>query len=63
MIRQTQPPKKPSRPDAYSEGENEAPGLIEEEPVDMERETPETENEPVEREDRPEKSDPPIFEE
>ena len=58
-----QPPKKPARPSSYSEGENESPQLIENEPVDMERDVPEEDNEPVEREERQEKPDTPIFEE
>lgn len=56
-------PKKPVRPYTYSEGENEAPKLVEEEPVDVERDAPETENEPLEREDRQDQPNPPIFEE
>lgn len=55
-------PKQPPRRNAYSEGENESPKLIETEPTDVEREAPETENEPVER-DEPRETDPPIFEE
>jgi hypothetical protein len=51
------------RPYTYSEGENEAPKLVEEEPVDVERDAPETENEPLEREDRQDQPNPPIFEE
>ena len=58
-----QPPKKPARPNSYSEGENESPQLIENEPVDMERDVPEEDNEPVEREERQDKPDVPIFEE
>ena len=58
-----EPPKKPARRGSYSEGEDEAPRLIEDEPVDLERETPETENEPVERDERDEKPEPPVFEE
>ena len=42
-------PRKPKRPDAYSEGEDEAPKLIETEMADVERELPETGNEPVEQ--------------
>ncbi len=42
-------PKKSIRPSAYSEGENESPKLVDLEPVEVERETPEIENEPVER--------------
>ncbi|HEY8161623.1 MAG: hypothetical protein ACR650_11480 [Methylocystis sp.] len=42
-------PRKPERPNAYSEGEDEAPKLIEAEIVDVERELPETGNEPVEQ--------------
>ncbi len=42
-------PRKPKQPGAYSEGEDEAPKLIETEMVDVEREIPETENEPVQQ--------------
>jgi hypothetical protein len=55
-------PKKRARPGSYSEGENESPKLVEVEPVDVERETPETENEPVERGGLDETGSP-IFEE
>jgi hypothetical protein len=55
-------PKKPLRPSSYSEGENESPKLVEVEPVEVERETPETENEPVERGGLDETGSP-IFEE
>jgi len=58
-----QPPKKPVRPGSCSEGENESPRLIENEPVDIEREIPEEDNEPVEREEPQDKPDAPIFEE
>ena len=58
-----QPPKKPTRPGSCSEGENESPRLIENEPVDIEREIPEEDNEPVEREESQDKPDAPIFEE
>ncbi len=56
-------PKKPVRPYTYSEGENESPKLVEEEPVDVERDVPDTENKPVESDERQDKPDPPIFEE
>lgn len=55
-------PKKPVRPNAYSEGEDEAPRLIEQEPADVQRDIPDTENESVEEEPR-EEHDPPLFEE
>lgn len=50
-----QPPKKPVRPYSYSEGENESPRLINDEPVEIERDVPETDNKPVEREERQDK--------
>jgi hypothetical protein len=62
-IQKWEPPKKPARPGAYSEGEDEAPRLIEQEPVDVEREIPETDNKPVERIEKEDKSDSPVFEE
>lgn len=56
------PPSKRRTPP--SEQTDEAPGLVESEPVDIEREAPLGENEPVERAppDRP-GSEPPAFEE
>ncbi len=57
------PPKKPARPGSYSEGENEAPQLIKDEPVELEREVPETDNQPVERSEQDDKPDSPVFEE
>lgn len=63
MRRDQRVPKKPVRPNAYSEGENEAPQLIEQEPVDIENDVPDTENEPVESEEPRDKHDPPLFEE
>ena len=56
-------PKKPVRPNAYSEGEDEAPKLIEEEPVDIERDIPDTENQSIESEERQGEAEPPLFEE
>ncbi len=55
-------PRKPKPRGAYSEGEDEAPKLIEKEMVDVEREIPETGNEPVEQLDTDE-TEPPNFEE
>lgn len=55
-------PRQPKRPNAYSEGEDEAPKLIETEIVDVEREIPETGNEPVEQVETDE-TEPPNFEE
>lgn len=55
-------PRKPKRPNAYSEGEDESPKLIEKETVDVERELPETGNEPVEQVETDE-TEPPNFEE
>ncbi len=58
-----QVPKKPIRPNAYSEGENEAPRLIEDEPVDVESDVPDTENKPVESEEPRDEPETPLFEE
>jgi hypothetical protein len=55
-------PRQPKRPRAYSEGEDEAPKLIETEMADVERELPETGNEPVEQLETDE-TESPIFEE
>ncbi len=55
------PPKRPTPP---SEQTDEAPGLVESDQVEIEREAPLDENEPVEggRRDKPD-SEPPAFEE
>ena len=63
MMVEQQPPKKPVRPYTYSEGENESPRVVDDEPVEIERDIPETDNQPVEREERQDKPDAPIFEE
>ncbi|WP_363352137.1 hypothetical protein [Methylocystis echinoides] len=55
-------PRKPKRPSAYSEGEDEAAKLVETEMTDVERELPETGNEPVEQVETDE-TESPIFEE
>ena len=57
------PPKKPARPGSYSEGENESPRLIEDEPVEVERDVPDIENKPMERDEKDEEPEPPLFEE
>ncbi len=61
-IRNFSGPRKPKRPAAYSEGEDEVPKLIETEMVDVEREIAETGNEPVEQVETDE-TEPPNFEE
>jgi hypothetical protein len=58
-----EPPKKPARPGSYSEGENESPKLMEDEPVEQERDIPETENKPLERDEQDDHPDSPVFEE
>lgn len=63
MRRDGQVPKKPVRPNAYSEGEDEAPELIEQEPADVEREVPDTENKPEESDAPRDENIPPFFEE
>jgi hypothetical protein len=55
-------PRKPKRTGAYSEGEDEAPKLVETEMADMERELPEIGNEPIEQVETDE-TESPIFEE
>jgi hypothetical protein len=57
------PPKKPARPGSFSEGENESPQLIEDEPVEVERDVPDIENKPLERDEQDDEPDPPLFEE
>ncbi len=54
-------PKTPRN--AYSEGEDEAPELLEQEPADIEREAPETGNAPVESDAEPDSPDPPLLDE
>ncbi len=61
--RDRDPPKKPMRPHTPSEDENESPQVVEEEPVEIERELPAADNTPVERDERQETPDPPFFEE
>ncbi len=61
--RDRHPPKKPVRPYTHSEGENKSPRTVEEEPVEIERDIPDTENSPVERDDQRERPEPPFFEE
>jgi hypothetical protein len=54
------PPRKRRTPP--SEQTDEAPGLIEKEQVDVEREIPVGDNEPVERREPRDRPDPPLFE-
>ena len=54
--------KKPKRPYSYNEGTDEAPKLIDEEPVDVEESTPAEERQSEETIPPPRKM-PPVFEE
>lgn len=58
------PPKRkgPKRPYSYSEGTDESPSLLEEEPVDVEESTPADKRSSVESIEKDSK-DPPLFEE
>ena len=54
------PPRKRRTPP--SEQTNEAPGMVEEEEVEVERELPFEDNVPIERIEQRERPDPPLFE-
>ena len=54
------PPRKRRTPP--SEQTDEAPGLVEREEVEVERELPAEDNEPIERIEPRERPDPPLFE-
>ena len=60
-ISETAPPR--NRRNSPSEQTDEAPGLIENEQVEVEREIPAEENQPVERIEPGERPEPPVFEE
>ena len=57
------PPRPGSRRGSYSEQTNEAPKLLEDEPVEVERELPLEENQPVEHTEPHHRPPPPLFEE
>jgi hypothetical protein len=54
------PPRKPRN--SHSEQTDEAPGLIEKEQVEVEREIPDDDNQPIERIEPRERPEPPMFE-
>jgi hypothetical protein len=54
------PPRK--RRNSHSEQTDEAPGLIEKEQVEVEREIPAEDNQPIERIEPRERPEPPLFE-
>ena len=56
------PPRPGSRRGSYSEQTNEAPKLLEDEPVEVERELPLEENPPVERTEPHHRPPSPLFE-
>jgi len=56
-------PKKQRRPLPYGEDMNEPSALVQDEPVDVERDVPDQENDPVERVESDSKAGPAIFEE
>jgi hypothetical protein len=59
---ETNAPRKPKQRHSYDENLDEPAKLIENEPVDAERGTPEEENDPIENVERDEPSGPPAFE-
>jgi len=58
-----EPPRQPNRRGSYSEQTDEAPKLLESEPVEVERELPAEDNSPVERTEPHRRPPPPLFEE
>ena len=54
------PPRKERN--SHSEQTDEAPGLIENEQVEIEREIPADDNQPIERNEPRERPEPPVFE-
>ena len=58
-----EPPRQPNRRRSYSEQTDEAPKLLENEPVEVERELPAEDNSPVERSEPSRRPPPPLFEE
>jgi len=62
---QAPPPKSkgPKRPLSYSEGTDEAPQLLDEESVDVEKSTPADKRTSIESVEKDEENAPPIFEE
>ncbi|WP_193367606.1 hypothetical protein [Pelagibius marinus] len=55
--------KQPKRPYSYTEGTDESPSLLEEEPVDVEESTPADKRSSVESVDDDDDKTPPLFEE
>jgi hypothetical protein len=60
-VSETAPPR--NRRNSPSEQTDEAPGLIENEQVEVEREIPADENQAIERIEPPDRPEPPVFEE
>ncbi len=56
-------PKRRQRHHSYDESVDEAPKLLDNEPVAVESETPAEDNQPIEREEQDDASVPPAFEE
>jgi hypothetical protein len=56
-------PRQPKRRGSYSEQTDEAPRLLENEPVEVERELPAEDNSPVERTEPDRRPPSPLFEE
>lgn len=62
-VSNSEPPRQRGRRSSYSEQTDEAPKLLEEEPVEVERELPAEDNSPVERNEPHHRPPPPLFEE
>lgn len=58
-----QPPRQPKGRSSYSEQTDEAPKLLEDEPVEIERELPVEDNSPIESTEPHRRPPPPLFEE
>lgn len=62
-VSNSEPPRPRGRRSSYSEQTDEAPKLLEDEPVEVERELPAEDNSPVERNEPHHRPPPPLFEE
>jgi hypothetical protein len=58
-----QPPRQPTRRNSYAEQTDEAGKLLDDEPVEIEREFPAGDNSPIERAEPHRRPPPPLFEE
>ncbi len=58
-----EPPRERRKRGSYAEQTDEAPNLLEDEPVEVERELPSEDNSPIERTEPHGRPPPPLFEE